>query len=373
MCTSTCVPGSRRAGPSSSAPPSDTSTTASSRPARRRTRESGSSSSGGRRLAARRSGSEGIGPLSGAGHILEHAHAACRPKHAHRPLRSVAAADVNRAGRRGSRGGKRQNVGATELYGIPCRCSGDQSDLHTGKQLEQPRRRLDRTIDLSLDVDGQDAVAIAVLINLDADALWTVDEPQAHRGTPRDGQRARQGEATAQILRRDQPARTIDGPQYRRHRRTGDHSDQRGNEHQLDQRVARRGGRAPAPPKRRRREGGGPRAHQVPATRTASYRSAFAVATVTSGLSFRKLFSPMPRTFIRSSGFLKPPFFCRYSMIRSATALPMPGSVSSCARLAVFRFTAAAGALAARPPPARQERLRRGAWSSPSRRTESWS
>ena len=40
--------------------------------------------------------------------------------------------------------------------------------------------------------------------------------------------------------------------------------------------------------------------------------------TVMSGFSFRKLFSPMPLTFISSSIFLKPPFFSRYSMMRCA-------------------------------------------------------
>ena len=41
-------------------------------------------------------------------------------------------------------------------------------------------------------------------------------------------------------------------------------------------------------------------------------RSAFTGVTVIIGFSFRKLFSPMPRMFIRSSTFLKLPFFWRY-------------------------------------------------------------
>ena len=52
-------------------------------------------------------------------------------------------------------------------------------------------------------------------------------------------------------------------------------------------------------------------------------------AMVMYGFNFRKLFSPTPLTFIRSSSFLNPPFFCRYSTIRSAVALPIPGSPSS--------------------------------------------
>jgi hypothetical protein len=63
-------------------------------------------------------------------------------------------------------------------------------------------------------------------------------------------------------------------------------------------------------------------------------------------LSLRKLFSPTPRTFISSSIFLKPPFFCRYSMISCAVAGPMPGSVSSCSCVAVFRLTGASASSA---------------------------
>ncbi len=80
--------------------------------------------------------------------------------------------------------------------------------------------------------------------------------------------------------------------------------------------------------------------------------SPFVVATVTRGFSFRKLFSPTPRTFIRSSTFLNDPFFCRYSRMRSAVDFPMPGSVSSCATLAVFRLIGADADAAVRWVPA---------------------
>src|SRR5688572_27390740 len=58
-----------------------------------------------------------------------------------------------------------------------------------------------------------------------------------------------------------------------------------------------------------------------------------------SAFSLRKLASPTPRTFISSSIFLNPPFCCRYSTIRWAVAGPTPGSVSSSAIVAVFKFT----------------------------------
>ena len=74
-------------------------------------------------------------------------------------------------------------------------------------------------------------------------------------------------------------------------------------------------------------------------SRVARHRSLSLIgATDTNGLSLRNDFSPMPRTFIRSSIFLKPPFFWRYSMILAAVAGPMPGSVSSSALEAVFRL-----------------------------------
>ena len=61
--------------------------------------------------------------------------------------------------------------------------------------------------------------------------------------------------------------------------------------------------------------------------------------------SLRKLFSPMPLTFISSSTFLKPPFFLRYSTMRVAVAGPMPGSASSCASVAAFRLSGAGRSL----------------------------
>jgi hypothetical protein len=71
--------------------------------------------------------------------------------------------------------------------------------------------------------------------------------------------------------------------------------------------------------------------------------SAFCPETEMYGFSFRKFFSPMPFTFIRSSIFLKPPFFCRNSRMRCAAFAPIPGSDSSCAWVAVLRLTGVAG------------------------------
>jgi hypothetical protein len=83
------------------------------------------------------------------------------------------------------------------------------------------------------------------------------------------------------------------------------------------------------------------RASRRPCRSSAARHSDLAAATMTSGLSLRKLFSPIPRMFIRSSTFLKPPFFWRYSTIRAAVAGPMPGSSSSSAALAVLTLIAA--------------------------------
>src|SRR5687768_11402102 len=91
-----------------------------------------------------------------------------------------------------------------------------------------------------------------------------------------------------------------------------------------------------------------PPAPSVPAVSIFSPRySDFAAVTVISGFIFKKLFSPMPRTFIRSSTFLNPPFFCRYSRMRSAVVFPIPVSVSSCATVSVFVLIVPADAGAA--------------------------
>src|ERR1041384_906424 len=86
----------------------------------------------------------------------------------------------------------------------------------------------------------------------------------------------------------------------------------------------------------RNRDGGGD-AHR----RRHEHHFEEGVPTVMSGFILRKLFSPTPLTFIRSSSFLKPPFFCRYSMMRSAIFGPTPGIVASCSAVAVFRLTGA--------------------------------
>src|SRR5262249_24793486 len=69
-------------------------------------------------------------------------------------------------------------------------------------------------------------------------------------------------------------------------------------------------------------------------------------ATVICGFSLRKLFSPMPWTFISSSIFLNGPLLFRYSTIRSAVLGPMPGSAASSIADAVLRLIREAGVAA---------------------------
>src|SRR5947199_206511 len=52
-----------------------------------------------------------------------------------------------------------------------------------------------------------------------------------------------------------------------------------------------------------------------------------------------KVFSPIPCTSIRSSGFLKGPFSLRYSTMRSATLGPTRGSMESCEESALLMLT----------------------------------
>src|SRR6185503_13331548 len=94
-------------------------------------------------------------------------------------------------------------------------------------------------------------------------------------------QRAREREAARQIAGRTGGARPLDAGRELRDRGGRHDGDRRGDEHQLDERVA--GGYCPV----------------------------FPAVTVMSGFILRKLFSPTPLTFIRSSTFLKPPFFWR--------------------------------------------------------------
>ena len=71
------------------------------------------------------------------------------------------------------------------------------------------------------------------------------------------------------------------------------------------------------------------------------YCAGFGAVTVIIGFSLRKLFSPTPRTFIKSSTFLNPPSFWRYSMIRSAVLAPM-NEDSSISTNGVSQWTLAA-------------------------------
>ena len=85
-------------------------------------------------------------------------------------------------------------------------------------------------------------------------------------------------------------SRPIDAGKRHRHGDRRDHRHDGADEERFDERVARRGPRAVPP------------AARVPCGQGADVRAA---ATVMSGFSLRKLFSPMPRTFIRSSSLLE--------------------------------------------------------------------
>ncbi len=82
-------------------------------------------------------------------------------------------------------------------------------------------------------------------------------------------------------------------------------------------------------------------ASATPAASPATSAAGAAPETVSSGLSFASVLSPMPGTLFKSSTVLKLPFFLRYSIIAWAFAGPTPLSVSSCSWLAVLRFTTA--------------------------------
>src|SRR5687768_2278606 len=300
--------------------------TSSWRPARRRTCDNGSSLAGVRLGSRRRSliPSFSNEPPSRSRVIAQHPGSAGRAQHPHRPLRAVAVPDVDRAGCCRSHWSECQEVCSSELHRVGSRRVRCQADVDTRKLFEQAANGLDRRVDASLDVGGADSVSISIDEDTEREATGNLIKAKTDGGTARDRLRPREPEPGGEVPGRSMATRVISG---RQRLKQGDARECRGHAddgHQLDQGItcARR-----------------PRArHASAASSTQRGYSDFGVVTVINAFIFRKLFSPMPRTFIRSSTFLKPPFFCRYSRIRSAVDLPMPGRVSSWATLAVFRL-----------------------------------
>ena len=182
--------------------------------------------------------------------------------------------------------------------------------------MREDQRFIDWAIDLQVDVPGAHAVPVAILNDVDGDTVGGLYEPQRDRRRAADGLRTRQCHASGKVPSRGQAARALDRRQCLRNGDGAQHAQERTREHEIDHAEPARTARV----------------RLRAARQHASYCSAlvpFADATVTSGFSLRKLFSPIPRTFMRSSTFLKPPLFSRYSRIRSAVDLPMPGSVSN--------------------------------------------
>ena len=102
-----------------------------------------------------------------------------------------------------------------------------------------------------------------------------------------DGVGAGEREATGQIAGRTERSRALDAGGELRNRDTSKHRRGRNHRQQVDERVA-----------------------YCPGCEASCFPAAAGGVTLTSGRIFRKFFSPMPLTFIRSSTFLKPPFFC---------------------------------------------------------------
>src|SRR5687768_7988037 len=301
-------------------------TTPNSRPVRSLTRDSASSGCGMRRAARRRSESlRAIDPLARCGHVSQYPSSTCRSEHADHPLRAVTTSDIHRPGCGGSVRCKGQDVAAAKQHWIGAGRLGRQSNLHAGKQVREHDRRIDRPVDLQIDIARPYTVPVPILNDSNADAGRTVEKSQCDGRRAADRLGSREGHTRREIPRGREAPRAFDRGHRLRNRDSADHAERRTREDEIDERESVRTAR-----------------QELRAVRQlANYCSALLPLpdeTVTSGFSFRKFFSPIPRTFIRSSIFLKPPLLSRYSRIRSAVDLPMPGSVSSWAIVAVFRF-----------------------------------
>ena len=238
--------------------------------------------------------------MSGGCYITQQTNASGDAEHSNHPLGAILAADVDRPGRGRAGGCKRHERAAPELHWFGRRHPGQQTDLSSWEHVRQKDRPVDDPIGLGLNILRQHSVAVPVLIEAEGDSASAGLEPERDSGRSTDSLGAGQRHARGEIARRRQSSRAIDRREDLRNRDGRKDTCYSGDEDSLEQREAVR----ITTPKT-------PRVCGMLAAPGSRYCVSlpFDAVTVTSGFSFRKLFSPMPRTFIRSSGFLKPPFF----------------------------------------------------------------
>ena len=180
-------------------------------------------------------------------------------------------------------------------------------DGHTWKQIGEAGWRVQRQIDARQDVPRADPIAIAVHEHPEGNTGLILVKPEGHVRRPHDRVRSGHGHSRRQVSRSRRGPRAVDSCQRGWNRDGGEDGDERRDKQKFDKGVALTGSD----------HHDGPRSPDISATpggrysvRTAA-RSVVGGVRVTSVFSLRKLTSPMPRTFISSSTFLKPLFCCR--------------------------------------------------------------
>lgn len=169
------------------------------------------------------------------------------------------------------------------------------------EQVRQQRRVAYQRVYSGRDVPSTNTIAVPIGVRGQGERTSRRCEQQRHICRSRNGLGASEREPTSEIARRSERPASFDCCCELRNRGGDRKRNRAGNKQHLDERVAVRRV-APRGPRAARR---------APATRRVRYCPDFAGVTVMSGFIFKKLFSPTPLTFIKSSTFLKPPFFCR--------------------------------------------------------------
>jgi hypothetical protein len=169
------------------------------------------------------------------------------------------------------------------------------------EQVRQQCRLAHQRVYSGRDVPSTNTIAVSIGVRGQGERISDRRQRQRHVCRSRNGLGTSEREPTREIARRSERAASFDPGCELRNRGGNRKSNRAGDKQQLDERVAV-GRMAPRGPRAARR---------APATRRVRYCPDFGSVTVMSGFIFKKLFSPTPLTFIRSSTFLKPPFFCR--------------------------------------------------------------
>jgi hypothetical protein len=78
-------------------------------------------------------------------------------------------------------------------------CVRRQADGHARELLRQANRRFDPAVDVPLNLGSLDAIAIAVLVDAEADAVRLIFESKGDSPPPRDGLCSRKGHSRSEI------------------------------------------------------------------------------------------------------------------------------------------------------------------------------